>query len=300
MLNSRAQRALMAVRKIAVIGAGLMGSGIAQVCASSGYETTMRDVEQGFIDRGMEGIRGSLARFVKSGRMEQARADEIAGGIRTTTSLQEAVSSADYVFEAVPEILELKQELFVELDKFAPAHAILASNTSQLSITSVGARTKRQDKVIGAHWFNPAPVMKLIELIRALDTSDETLDTTVELCRSFGKETVVCRKDAQGFIVNRMLLAQRAEAYRMLEEGIATVEELDRAIELGLNHPMGPFRLADLTGLDTGLHNLGYMADAYGERFLPTATIRNLVNAGHLGRKTGRGWYDYAEGDGKA
>jgi 3-hydroxybutyryl-CoA dehydrogenase len=287
------------VRKIAVIGAGLMGSGIAQVCASSGYETTMRDVDQAFIDRGMEGIRSSLARFVKSGRLEQAEADEIASSIHTTVSLEEAVSEADYVFEAVPEVLELKQELFAELDRLCPPRAILASNTSQLSITSIGAKTQRQDKVIGAHWFNPAPVMKLIEVIRALDTSDETLQTTVELCRSFGKETVVCRKDAQGFIVNRMLLAQRAEAYRMLEEGIATVEELDRAIELGLNHPMGPFKLADLTGLDTGLHNLEYMAAAYGDRFLPTATIRNLVNAGHLGRKTGRGWYDYSEGEGR-
>jgi 3-hydroxybutyryl-CoA dehydrogenase len=290
----------MAIRKVAVLGAGLMGSGIAQVAASSGYEVTMRDVDQPFIDRGMDGIRSSLARFVKSGRMEQTRADEIVGGIKTTTSVEEAVSGSDYVFEAVPEILELKQDLFALLDAMCPPHTILASNASQLSITSIGARTKRQDRVIGVHWFNPAPVMKLIEIIRALDTSEETLQTTLDLCRSFGKETVVCKKDAQGFIVNRMLLAQRAEAYRMLEEGIATVEELDRAIELGLNHPMGPFKLADLTGLDTGLHNLEYMAQAYGERFLPTATIRNLVNAGHLGRKTGRGWYDYSEGESKA
>ncbi|HLG74095.1 MAG TPA: 3-hydroxyacyl-CoA dehydrogenase family protein [Chloroflexota bacterium] len=288
----------MAVERVAVIGAGLMGSGITQVVASSGLQVTMRDVEQSFIDRGMEGIRGSLARFVKSGRMEQARADEIAGGIRTTTSIEEAVSHADYVFEAVPEILELKQEVFVELDRLAPPHAILATNTSQLSVTSIGAKTKRQDKVIGAHWFNPAPVMKLIEIIRALDTSDETVQVTLDLCRSFGKETVLCNKDSQGFIVNRMLLAQRAEAYRMLEEGVATVEEMDRAIELGLNHPMGPFKLADLTGLDTGLHNLEYMTEAYGDRFRPTATIKNMVNAGHLGRKTGRGWYPYESGSG--
>jgi 3-hydroxybutyryl-CoA dehydrogenase len=285
----------VAVERVAVIGAGLMGSGITQVVAASGLQVVMRDVEQAFVDRGLEGIRGSLARFVKSGRIEQARADEILAGIRTTTSLEEAVGGADYVFEAVPEILELKQELFVELDRLAPAHAILASNTSQLSVTSIGAKTKRQDKVIGAHWFNPAPVMKLIEIIRALDTSDETVRITLELCRSFGKETVLCNKDSQGFIVNRMLLALRAEAYRMLEEGIATVEEMDRAIELGLNHPMGPFKLADLTGLDTGLHNLEYMTDAYGDRFRPTATIKNMVNAGHLGRKTGRGWYSYDE-----
>jgi 3-hydroxybutyryl-CoA dehydrogenase len=287
----------MAIQRVAVIGAGLMGSGIAQVVATGGLQVTMRDVEQAFLDRGMEGIRNSLARFVKSGRMEQSRADEIAGGIRTTMSVEEAVGDADYVFEAVPEILEMKQELFMELDRSCPSHTILASNTSQLSITSIGARTKRQDKVIGAHWFNPAPVMKLVEIIRALDTSDATLQATVDLCGSFGKEAVVCRKDAQGFIVNRVLLAQRAEAYRMLEEGVATVEEIDRAVELGLNHPMGPFKLADLTGLDTGLHNLDYMTEAYGDRFRPTATIRNLVNANHLGRKTGRGWYDYSSGE---
>jgi 3-hydroxybutyryl-CoA dehydrogenase len=285
----------VAIERVAVIGAGLMGSGIAQVAASSGLTVVMRDVEQRFIDRGLDGIRGSLARFVKSGRLDQARADEIVAGIRTTTSVEDAVANADYVFEAVPEILDLKQELFVDLDRLAPPHAILASNTSQLSVTSIGAKTKRQDKVIGVHWFNPAPVMKLIEIIRSVETSDETLAVTVDLCRSFGKETVVCKKDAQGFIVNRMLLAQRAEAYRMLEEGIATVEDMYRAIELGLNHPMGPFKLADLTGLDTGLHNLDYMTEAYGDRFRPTSTIRNLVNANHLGRKTGRGWYDYPE-----
>jgi len=286
----------MAVRRIAVIGAGIMGNGIAQVAAGSGYEVVMRDVEQAFIDRGVATIRGSLARFVKSGKMDQARADEIAASIQTTTSLEDAVSGADYVIEAVPEVLDLKQQVFVELDRLAPPHCILASNTSQLSPTAIGAKTQRQDKVIGTHWFNPPPLMRLIEVIRALDTSAETLQATLEVCRSFGKETIVCLKDTQGFIVNRALLAQRAEVYRMLEEGIASAEDIDRAIELGLNHPMGPFRLADLTGLDTGLHNLDYMTEAFGDRFRPTASIRNLVNAGHLGRKTGRGWYDYGEG----
>ncbi|MBV9120295.1 MAG: 3-hydroxyacyl-CoA dehydrogenase family protein, partial [Chloroflexi bacterium] len=215
----------MAIRKISVIGAGLMGNGIAQVAAMSGYDVTMRDVEQPFLDRGLDAIRTSLARFVKSGKLDQGRAGEIAAGIRTEVDLQTAVAEADCVIEAVPEILELKQQVFVELDRFAPAHCILATNTSQLSPTAIGSKTARQDKVIGTHWFNPAPVMRLIEVIRAVDTSDDTLDQTVEMCRSFGKEVIVCRKDTQGFIVNRALLAQRAEAYRMLEEGIASAED---------------------------------------------------------------------------
>ncbi|MHB8619449.1 MAG: 3-hydroxyacyl-CoA dehydrogenase family protein [Chloroflexota bacterium] len=283
----------MKVSTVAVIGAGLMGNGIAQVAATAGCQVTLRDVEQRFLDRGMEMVRTSLARLARSGKLEEPEAERIAGAIKLTTSLEEAVGQADYVFEAVPEVLGLKQALFVEMDKLARPETILATNTSQLSPTAIGAKTGRQDRIIGTHWFNPAPIMRLIEVVRALNTSDQTLQTTLDLCRAFGKQTVVCRKDTEGFIVTRALLAQRAEAYRMLEEGVATVEEIDRALELGLNHPMGPFKLADFTGLDTGLRNLEYMAEAYGDRFRPTSTIRNMVNAGHLGKKTGRGFYDY-------
>jgi len=285
----------MNIKRIAVLGSGIMGNGIAQVAASAGYDVVMRARHQETLDKGIDSIRGSLARMVKSECIEQEKADQIVAGIRTTTSLEDAVSDADYVFESIPEILELKQELFAELDRICRPETILSTNTSQLSVTAVGSTTKRADKIIGAHWFNPPPVMKLIEVIRAAGTSDETVQATVELCRSFGKETAVC-KDTQGFIVNRLLLIQRAEACRMLEEGVAAAEEIDRAIELGLNHPMGPFKLADFAGLDTATRNLEGMTQAYGECFKPSSAILKLVEKGHLGRKSGRGFYDYSSG----
>jgi len=288
----------MAIKRIAVLGSGIMGNGIAQVAASAGYDVVMRSRQQETLDKGMQSIRNSLARLVKSSRIDQAKADQIAGSIKTMTSLDEAVSDVDFVFESVPELMDVKQELFEQLDRLCPPHAILSTNTSQLSVTAVGSKTKRQDKVIGAHWFNPPAVMKLIEVIRATNTSEETLKATVELCRSFGKETAVC-KDTQGFIVNRLLLVQRAEACRMLEEGVAAAEEIDRAIELGLNHPMGPFKLADFAGLDTATRNLEGMTQAYGTCFKPSPAILKLVEEGQLGRKTGRGFYDYSSGEPK-
>ena len=285
----------MAIKKIAVVGAGIMGNGIAQVAASAGYEITLQSRRQETLDKAQASIKNSLGRMVKSGRIEESKADEIAGGIKTTQSVEEAVSGADFVIESVAENLELKQDLFAEMDKIAPAHTILATNTSQLSVTAVGSKTGRQDKIVGCHWFNPPPVMKLVEIVRAGQTSDETLEATVELCQSFGKETIVC-KDTPGFVVNRLLLVQRAEALRMLNEGVASVEDIDRAIELGLNHPVGPFKLADMTGLDTATTNLTYISQALGDRFAPTEVIKNLVETGTLGRKTGRGFYDYASG----
>jgi|HubBroStandDraft_2_1064218.scaffolds.fasta_scaffold50435_1 3-hydroxybutyryl-CoA dehydrogenase len=280
-------------RFISVVGAGQMGSGIAQVAAMSGYPVLMHDLDPGQLDRGRTRIRASLDRFIKSGRMDQAAAQAALDRIQTTTRLDEAADHADFIFENVPEILELKQEVFTQLDRIAPPHAVLATNTSQLSPTAIGRDVGRRDRVLAMHWFNPPPIMKLIEVIRALETSDDTVGRSVRLASSMGKDVVICQKDSPGFIVTRLLLAQRAEALRLLDEGIASVADIDRAIELALNHPMGPFKLADQTGLDTALRNMEYLAAEYGGRFRPTATLRNMVQVGRLGRKSGRGFYGY-------
>ncbi len=282
----------MEIKKIAVLGAGQMGSGIAQVAAYSGYEVSMMDVSEEVLEKGMKGIRKSLDRFVKSEKLSEEDAENVIKSISTTTELGEAVIGAQLVIEAVPEDLALKKEIFIELDGLCEEGTILASNTTELSITDIASVTGCPDKVIGMHWFNPAPIMKLVEMVAGIDTSDETIEVVKDAAHKMGKETVLV-KDAQGFVTSRVLAAHMMECMRVLEEGVGSAEDIDKAVRLGLNYPMGPFELADYVGLDTLLYASEGLTEAFGDRFRAPQILRKLVEAGHLGRKAGRGFYDY-------
>ncbi len=282
----------MEIKKICMYGSGLMGHGIAQVVASKGYDVYLRDSEQSFLDKAMDKIKATQDKLVSKEKITAADAEATIGRIHPTSSDPEALQDTDLVIEAVFEDLELKQKLFTLFDQTCPPHAILASNTSQFSITAIGSVTKRPDKVIGMHWFLPPAVMRLIEIVKGEDTSDETVEILKDISSKFGKETVVCT-DRQGFITTRALVALAIECMRMVEEGVASKEDIDKAIKLGLNHPMGPIELSDFSGLELHVNAADAMAKVYGERFITTQTVRNLVRAGHYGRKTGRGFYDY-------
>lgn len=287
----------MEVKRVAVLGAGLMGHGITQVCAQVGkFDVAMRDIEQRFIDNGLKMIQDSLQRFVKKGSMSEQESEEILRRIHPTLDLKEAVQNADLVIEAVTENPPLKKSVLAETDKFAPVHAIIASNTSSISITEIGAATKRPEKVCGMHFFNPPQLMRLIEIVRGLKTSDETVETVRQISTKLGKESVVVKKDTPGFIVNRILIPAMNEAVFLYAEGVADREDIDKAIELGLNWPMGPLKLLDYVGIDTTLFITDVMVSETGDpKFRPSSLLKQMVRANLLGRKTGRGFYDWTQ-----
>jgi 3-hydroxybutyryl-CoA dehydrogenase len=283
----------MAIERVAVIGAGQMGSGIAQVAAQAGLSVTLLDAVPGLSRKALEKLGGSLQRLVEKGKMTAEQRQGVLERIQPADAL-EAAAGADLAVEAVVEKLEPKVEIFRKLDAMLPPHAILASNTSSISITQMAAATRRPDRFIGMHFMNPPPVMQLIEIIRGLQTGDETWRTVVELASTrFGK-TVVTSRDVPGFIVNRVLIPLINEACFALQEGLATPEDIDTGVRLGLNHPMGPLTLADFIGLDTCLYIADVLHRELGEdKYRPAALLRQYVAAGWLGRKTGRGFHVY-------
>jgi len=284
----------MEIKKIAVLGAGLMGHGITQVAAQvAQYQVYVRDIKQEFLDNGMKMINDSLQRFVKKGEMTEAQMNEVLSRIHPTLDLKEAVADADLVIEAVTENPELKKKVLAEADAAAKPEAIIASNTSSISISEIAAATKRPEKFAGMHFFNPPQLMKLIEIIRGAKTSDETLNTIVEVTKKMGKEPVVVKKDVAGFVVNRILIPALNEAINLVNEDVATPEDIDKAIKLGLNWPMGPLMLLDYVGLDTTLAITEVMVKEIDPKYQASPLLRQMVRAGLLGRKSGKGFYDW-------
>jgi 3-hydroxybutyryl-CoA dehydrogenase len=287
---------MVEIKKIAVLGAGLMGHGIAQVAAQTGkYEVNMRDIEQRFIDGGMNMIKESLQRFVKKSQITEQEMNDVLGRIHPMLDLEQAVCDADLIIEAVPENIDLKRAMFREVDSCTRPHAILASNTSSVSITEIGSATKRPDKVCGMHFFNPPQLMKLVEVIRGARTSDETIQTVLDVAHKMEKETVLVKKDCPGFIVNRILIPALNEAVAIYWEGIADRDDIDKAIKLGLNWPMGPLMLLDYIGSDTTLAIAEVLTRELDPKFHPTNGLKQMAKAQLLGRKTGRGFYDWTQ-----
>jgi 3-hydroxybutyryl-CoA dehydrogenase len=282
----------MKISKVGVLGAGLMGSGIAEVCAKSGYETVVREISEELARKGIGRIESSLAKAVERGKLAAGDRDAARGRLKATTRLED-FGVCDIVIEAVVENLDVKKEIFRELDRICGEAAIFCSNTSSLTITELSAATRRPDRFAGLHFFIPAPVMKLVEVVRTIATSDETIETLLGFAKSLGKEPILA-KDNSGFIVNRLLVPYLLDAVRALEEGVGSREDIDKGMELGCGHPMGPLKLLDFVGLDTTYAIAEIMFAEYREkRFAPPPLLKRMVLAGRYGKKSGRGFYEY-------
>ena len=292
--NGSEKGEFMEIKVVGVLGAGTMGNGIAQVASQAGYQVVMRDIEDRFVENGLKAIEKFLAKSVEKGRITEEVKKTVLSRIKGTTRMED-LSGVDFVIEAVFEDLELKKTLFKQLDELTKPEAILTSNTSSMSITEIAVATKRPEKVAGMHFFNPAPIMRLVEVIRCFYTTDETTRTVMEAAKKMGKEPVEVKKDTPGFIVNRLMIPHFVEAIKMLEEGVATVEDIDKAVKLGLNYPMGPFELMDLTGVDIALHVTEYLYKELNKesKWSAPTLMRSMIRAGKFGRKTGGGWYKY-------
>jgi len=285
----------MEIKKIGVVGAGTMGNGIAQVAAQIGCEVVMRDIQDSFVEKGIKSIDKFLAKSVEKGKLQAAEKDKIMGRIKGTTKLAD-LKDVDYVVEAVLEDINLKKQVFKELDELCRPEVILSTNTSSMSVTEIAAATKRPDKVCGMHFFNPVPLMKLVEIIRGFATSDQTVAISTDLAKKMGKVTVEVKKDSPGFIVNRIMTPHFIEAIKIVEEGIASIPDVDIAVKNGLNYPMGPFELMDLTGIDIAYHVAEYLYKELNKesKWASPNLIKTMIRANKLGRKTGAGWYNYS------
>ena len=281
----------MAIKKVCVIGSGTMGSGIAQVSAQAGYETTMVDVKQEFLDRGMNMIKSSLGKFVQKEKIKQEEMNKALARLHTSIDMKNAAKNADYVIEAVFERAEVKLPIFGQLEEICPKETILASNTSGIPVSLLASATRRPDKVIGTHFMNPVPLMKGVEIVRTLLTSEQTLKVSLDFVKSLGKETVVV-KDSPGFVTNRIITLVMNEAAKLLEENLASIEDIDKIEKLSHNWPMGPFELADMVGIDVLVDLLeGVYQQTGWERYKPAPILKRMVELGYTGRKVGKGFY---------
>lgn len=285
----------MEIKTICVLGAGIMGAGIAQVSARAGFQVFIRDMEDRFVENGLSTIKANLDRAMSKGKLDKDEAAAVLGRITGTTDLTLAAAEADLVIEAILEVMDIKKQVFQDLDRICKKDTLVATNTSGLSITEMASVTRRPEKVIGMHFFNPVPVMKLVELIRGFTTSDDTLNMAREFVEKIGK-TPIEVKEAPGFAVNRILVPMINEAVFVLAEGVASAEDIDKSMMLGANHPIGPLALADMVGLDTILFVLeGFHREIGEDKYRPAPLLRKMVRAGYLGRKSGRGFYDYTK-----